>query len=69
MQDSYIKKYQLGIKLVRGAYIVSETAEAAKLNYKNPIWSGIQLTHANYNACAARLVDLVKVGGVKVSVL
>ena len=51
--------YQVGIKLVRGAYIVSETALAQSEGYKNPVHDGIQRTHDNYNQCASHLIDCV----------
>ena len=45
-----------GVKLVRGAYLVQESALAAERGYPNPIWPRIQDTHANYNACAGLLL-------------
>lgn len=46
-----------GVKLVRGAYLVQESALAADKGYPNPIWPNIEATHANYNACVKILLD------------
>lgn len=60
--------YSVGIKLVRGAYIVTETALATTRGYKRPVHADIQGTHDNYNACATELIVEAKAGGVKVCV-
>ena len=39
----------LGIKLVRGAYMVEERKLAAERGYASPIWPDIQATHDAYN--------------------
>jgi proline dehydrogenase len=36
---------------VRGAYIVQERARAREQGYKDPIFSNISETHANYHVC------------------
>ncbi len=46
-----------GVKLVRGAYLVQESALAKDKGYENPIWPNIEATHANYNACVGILLD------------
>ncbi len=66
---SRARGYTCGIKLVRGAYIVSELALAESSKYKRPIHVDIEYTHANFNACAALLIASSKAGGVKVRML
>ncbi|KAJ3122255.1 hypothetical protein HK100_012070 [Physocladia obscura] len=44
------ENYNIGVKIVRGAYIVSETDRANKMNYENPICASLEHTHASYNA-------------------
>lgn len=41
----------LGIKLVRGAYMNEERTLAERNNYPSPIWSSIEETHKSYNDC------------------
>jgi proline dehydrogenase len=55
-------------KLVRGAYMDLERRLAAEQGYESPIMETYDATSANYNACAERLVTLVKErGAAKVS--
>jgi len=42
--------FYLGVKIVRGAYIVAESQRALELNYKNPIVSSKVSADSNYNA-------------------
>lgn len=48
---------QIGLKLVRGAYITRETALAASLSAPSPIHSSIQDTHKCYDACAGLMMQ------------
>jgi proline dehydrogenase len=41
--------YNLGIKLIRGAYMDEERKLATKLNYPSPVWDKIDETHNCYN--------------------
>ncbi|GLJ42502.1 hypothetical protein SUGI_0880940 [Cryptomeria japonica] len=48
---------QIGLKLVRGAYISRESALAASLGAPSPIHSSIQDTHNCYDACASLMME------------
>jgi proline dehydrogenase len=52
----------LGVKLVRGAYMNEESNFAERYNYPNPICSEIEDTHANYNNSIQYLFDNYKPG-------
>lgn len=54
-RDALQHGYMLGVKLVRGAYIVEETARAQKLGYENPVQDSKKDTDENYHA----LLDVV----------
>lgn len=41
--------YNLGIKLIRGAYMTEERGIAAEQGVESPVWDTIEETHANYN--------------------
>ena len=41
--------YNLGIKLIRGAYMNEERELAQKGNYESPVWDTIEETHRCYN--------------------
>lgn len=47
----------LGIKLVRGAYMNEERQIAEEKGYKSPIWSSIEETHKCYNDCMRSIFD------------
>ncbi|KAF5181143.1 Proline dehydrogenase 1 protein [Thalictrum thalictroides] len=49
----------IGLKLVRGAYLSSETELASSLGYASPIHKSIQDTHSCYNECASYMIDKV----------
>jgi proline dehydrogenase len=49
--------FKLGVKLVRGAYMVQERDLAEKHGYKSPIFDTIESTHANFNECVGLLLD------------
>lgn len=52
----------MGFKLVRGAYMSSESKLAASLGFDSPIHSSIQETHACYNECASYLLEKIADG-------
>ncbi|KAF8399201.1 hypothetical protein HHK36_015066 [Tetracentron sinense] len=52
----------VGFKLVRGAYISSETRLAASLGFNSPIHGSIQETHACYNDCTSFMLEKVARG-------
>lgn len=49
--------YNLGIKLIRGAYMVEERQLAAEHNYESPVWETIEDTHAAYDSCASHIIE------------
>lgn len=49
--------YNLGIKLVRGAYMVEERSIAASQGVESPICDTIEDTHASYNACMQYILE------------
>lgn len=53
---------QLGIKLVRGAYINAERIKASECCSSSPIHSSIGETHACYNKCSAYLLEKIEKG-------
>ena len=46
--------YNLGIKLIRGAYM-NEERELAK-GKESPVWDTIEDTHASYNNCLKTII-------------
>ncbi|TYI67819.1 hypothetical protein E1A91_D08G045400v1 [Gossypium mustelinum] len=52
----------MGFKLVRGAYMSSETESASSLGYDSPIHNSIDETHACYNDCAGFLLERIANG-------
>ena len=55
--------YNLGVKLVRGCYMVEERALAKEGNYASPIWDTIEETHDSYNSCLAYVIENLEEGG------
>ncbi|KAJ3068625.1 hypothetical protein HDU98_008218 [Podochytrium sp. JEL0797] len=51
--------WTFGVKIVRGAYMVSERERAVELNYADPINPTIAATHASYNAAIDHLLAKV----------
>ncbi|NOT74493.1 MAG: proline dehydrogenase [Cyclobacteriaceae bacterium] len=49
--------YQLGVKLVRGAYMEKEAARAEKSGYPNPIHASKQLTDDAFNTALSFCID------------
>ena len=52
--------FNLGMKLVRGCYMVEERALAAKHGYESPIWDTIEDTHKSYNYCLTHIIENLK---------
>ncbi|KAK8717673.1 hypothetical protein V6N13_044932 [Hibiscus sabdariffa] len=52
----------MGFKLVRGAYMSSESRLASSLGYDSPIHNSIQETHACYNDCASFMLERIAGG-------
>lgn len=52
----------MGFKLVRGAYMSSESKLASLLGYDSPIHNSIQETHACYNDCASFMLERIADG-------
>lgn len=52
----------MGFKVVRGAYMSSETKTAASLGYDSPIHNSIQDTHDCYNSCASFMLEKIADG-------
>lgn len=49
--------YQLGVKLVRGAYLEKETARAAERGYDNPVQPSKQATDADFDAAVTLCLE------------
>ncbi|KNA09173.1 hypothetical protein SOVF_155990 isoform A [Spinacia oleracea] len=49
----------IGFKIVRGAYMSSESKLAASLGFESPIHNTIQDTHDCYNECASYMLDKI----------
>ncbi|PPR92131.1 hypothetical protein GOBAR_AA28538 [Gossypium barbadense] len=52
----------MGFKLVRGAYMSSESKLASLLGYDSPIHNSIRETHACYNDCASFMLERIADG-------
>jgi len=52
--------YNLGVKLIRGAYMNEERTLAAKNGYESPIWDDIESTHKCYNDCMEHVIENMK---------
>ena len=49
--------YNLGIKLVRGAYMNEERDIAKRNGTESPVWDTIEATHASYNKCMKHILE------------
>ena len=49
VKASQVFGFNLGIKLVRGAYMSEEREIAAKQGVESPVWDDIEATHKCYN--------------------
>eukprot|EP00884_Botryococcus_braunii_P003785 jgi/Botrbrau1/13407/Bobra.0082s0014.1 len=59
IQRAKAEGWKIGIKTVRGAYIVIERQRAASLGYEDPIQPSLEATHSNYNRCVALSLEAV----------
>uniref|UniRef100_A0A7S1SX85 Proline dehydrogenase n=1 Tax=Tetraselmis chuii TaxID=63592 RepID=A0A7S1SX85_9CHLO len=59
LAEAEAKGFQLGAKLVRGAYMNLERQRAEELCYPSPIHDTIQDTHDNFNRCMEMMLDSV----------
>ena len=55
-----IKKFKIGVKLVRGAYIEKEFNRSRLLGYENPIYSTKKETDKSFKVIAAAFSNLGK---------
>lgn len=49
--------YNLGIKLIRGAYMSEERALAAEAGVPSPVWDTLEETHSCYNQCLTHVLN------------
>lgn len=49
--------YNLGIKLIRGAYMNEERNLAKELGYESPVWDSIEETHKCYNDNLTHIIE------------
>lgn len=49
--------FNLGIKLIRGAYMSEERALAASEGVPSPVWDTLEDTHACYNKALAHALN------------
>lgn len=49
--------FNLGVKLIRGAYMNEERAIAAEEGVESPVWDTIEHTHSCYNDCMKMVLD------------
>lgn len=52
--------FNLGIKLIRGAYMNEERGLAAEQGVESPIWDALEDTHECYNECMVHIIDNLK---------
>jgi len=60
------ENFELGVKLVRGAYMQQERQRAAALGYPDPIWSTINETHLSYQKCLETIMDNIDIMNVMI---
>ena len=48
--------FKMGVKLVRGAYLVIERERATKLGIDSPVWGELEETHSSFDACLETLM-------------
>lgn len=49
--------FNLGVKLIRGAYMLEERALAAEQGVESPVWDTLEDTHKCYNDSMAHIID------------
>ncbi len=57
IQKSKAKGYQLGVKVVRGAYLEKETDRAEEMGYKNPMQPGKEATDRDFDAALRLCIE------------
>ena len=57
VEASKVLGYNLGVKLIRGAYMNEERDLATKNNYESPVWDTIDDTHSCYNDCMTHVIE------------
>ena len=57
---SQVLGYNLGVKLIRGAYMSEERILAAENNYESPVWDTIEETHSCYNDCMNHIIGNIQ---------
>ena len=60
---SKVLGYNLGVKLIRGAYMNEERALAQENGYESPVWSSIEETHACYNDNMLHVIEHLEENG------
>ena len=49
--------YNLGVKLIRGAYMNEERELAEKNGYESPIWDSLEDTHKFFDDCVEMIME------------
>ncbi len=49
--------YNLGIKLIRGAYMNEERRIAEENNQESPVWDTMEDTHSNFNNNMKHIIE------------
>jgi len=49
--------YNIGIKLVRGAYMNEERSLAEKHGQESPVHESLEETHTGYNYCMTKIIE------------
>lgn len=49
--------YNLGVKLIRGAYMNEERELAEKNGYESPIWDSLEDTHKCFDDCVEMIME------------
>jgi proline dehydrogenase len=60
VKASQVAGFNLGIKLVRGAYMNEEREIAQRDNTESPVWADIEGTHSCYNQCLELIIANLK---------
>jgi proline dehydrogenase len=60
VKASKVLNYNLGVKLIRGAYMNEERELADKHKYESPVWDTIEDTHSCYNKNVEHIISNMK---------
>lgn len=63
---SQILGYNLGLKLIRGAYMSEERKLAQENGVESPVWDTIEETHACYNDCMTHALEHIQEGSMMI---